>query len=503
MSLTNSWCEDDRNRYLLCLLWIVVVAVWVRLFGLTRESLWVDEIISLDLTGAPGLKTLPLIADLIHPPLYFLGLAQWRDVFGGSEWAIRAFSVVWGVLGVLAIQGYAREVGETRRIALWAAILATLSPLAVYFGQEARMYAQAVALVALSSWALLAWVNRSREGRRWHLWALTYSVSVAALLLTHYVAVVIPLSQGFAVFGLFLVRRNGRFLVGYIFSAVTVVALFLPWFWYVRGLRPSLYRAADLAWIPSPGWEDVVLLYTRSLVWGSPGWGGVGWLFAEGISVVAMGAVGWSLWSGPSLPHGVNRGPTRRLGQWYSIWMMIVPVAVALIISWVYHPVLWYPRFCTLVLPPAIVLAACAIDAGRRRILGTVLAVSLVLIAATGLFFQHQSLTKGGMRNFAKFWALEGPPDVVYFFPEWKRRVAAYEIGPSLPQNHRQRMEERRSKGVAYTIWVCSTTNYDSIWRPDWERTEREWILSFGPQRFLGTYDRINVVEVRVVQDGS
>ncbi len=498
MTNETSGQETRRLRFLLIAAGTLLVATGIRLFGLTREAFWVDEVITFNLTGHPGLVELKAIADLIHPPSYFLGLAQWRAVFGGSEFAIRGFSVAWSIIGVVATMLFAWEVGKNRRIALWAGALTALSPLSVYFAQEARMYAQASALVALSSWALVAWMNRSGEGRRTVGWAVIYVVSVAALLLTQHVGVVVALAQGVAVFVVFLRRRDLGFLLGYAMAALTVTLLFLPWLRYVRALRSGLYRSSDLAWIPSPGWQDVLLMFTRDLVWGSPGLTDAWWIVAQVVSLGLTLAVLWILWSDRSRGEGESGWTTLPPGQVFSLWMAVGPVLLALIISWLYHPVLWYPRFCTLILPPVIVLAACAVESARERMGGIALPTALTVVALVGLVVQHQVLTKGGMRGFARYWNTNGPPDVVCFFPKWKRMVARYEMGKVLAPDHRPRLKRRLEQDQPFVVWVCSHPKYDSVWRPDWERQERESILSLGRQRRLDTVDRMGMIEVRV-----
>lgn len=477
---------------------ILAVAAGVRLVGLGREAFWIDEVITFNRTGRPGLAELTDIAGTIHPPLYFLGVAQWRALVGGSEVAIRSYSVLWGLVAVIATMLFAREVGSNRRTMLWAGALAAVSPLAVYFAQEARMYAQASTLVAVSSWALLAWINRSGARAPAWPWAALYAVSVAAFLLTHYVGLVVVLAQGMAVAAVCRKRRDLRLFFGYGAATVAVTLLFLPWLRFVQTFRPSLYRAADLSWMPSPGWRDVVSMFTRDLVWGSPGLHGWGWPIAQGVSAGLAAAVVWVLWASRRRPDDSFSDATISTGHAFAAWMIVGPVVLALIISRLYHPVLWPPRFCNLILPPTIVLAASAIDAVRRRPLRWLLPSGMFVVCVVGLALQHSALTKGGMRDFARAWTTLGPPDAASFFPDWKRTVARYELGGPLPQITRRRLKRRLERGKPFTLWVCSTQNYDGIWRPEPERREREYALALGDGVDLGVVDHMDIVEIRV-----
>ncbi|MEK7127563.1 MAG: glycosyltransferase family 39 protein [Patescibacteria group bacterium] len=111
---------------------ILILGFILRLINL-NQSLWLDEAIT-----AITVKNLPLL-DIIpkfslgdfHPPLYYLILKLWTNVFGYSEIALRMPSVIFGVLTVFFIY----KLGGKK-----AALFMALNPLAIYYSQEARMY---------------------------------------------------------------------------------------------------------------------------------------------------------------------------------------------------------------------------------------------------------------------------------------------------------------------------------------------------------------------------
>ena len=76
------------------------------------------------------------------PPLFYWMLSAWVSIFGDSEVALRALPAVGGVLSVVATWAAARHLfPKSRWIPLTAGLLVALSPLAVYYGRECRMYA--------------------------------------------------------------------------------------------------------------------------------------------------------------------------------------------------------------------------------------------------------------------------------------------------------------------------------------------------------------------------
>ncbi|HHQ49187.1 MAG TPA: hypothetical protein ENK19_09950, partial [Acidobacteria bacterium] len=157
----------------------VLVAIGVRIAGLGREPMWLDEILTWQFTGGTLDHLLRAVARDVHPPLYFLGVWLWRRLFGVTGAGLRGYGVIWSAVAVVALMLLIRELGAARRVALVAGFLLALSPLDIYYAQEARPYVQAGALAVVSTWLLAAWWRRRSAARSWP-WLAAYSVTVAA-----------------------------------------------------------------------------------------------------------------------------------------------------------------------------------------------------------------------------------------------------------------------------------------------------------------------------------
>ena len=112
------------------------------------------------------------------PPLYYALVWLWTQVFGTGEWGLRSLSALAGVAAVPVIYAIGAAL-RSPRVGLIAAAFATVSPLLVWYSQEARAY---MLLMLLTSLAFLFVVRE----RVW-LWAL----ASAAALATHYFAAVV------------------------------------------------------------------------------------------------------------------------------------------------------------------------------------------------------------------------------------------------------------------------------------------------------------------------
>src|ERR1051326_1782992 len=83
---------------------VLAAAAAMRFYGLTRQSAWADELWTLLITD-PALSFAEfwrrVVADT-HPPLYYLLMRGWSELFGQSDFAARLPSAVFGVLTVAA-----------------------------------------------------------------------------------------------------------------------------------------------------------------------------------------------------------------------------------------------------------------------------------------------------------------------------------------------------------------------------------------------------------------
>ena len=120
-----------------------------------------------------------------------------------------------------------------RAIGLAAAALLAISPLAVQYSQEVRMYALAGLLAAASSWAGLALLRALQDEKagRWRLLGLTvgYGLLAAALLYTHYYGALVVAAQQLYAGLVLLLTRRWRIVPFCGLASGFAALLFLPW----------------------------------------------------------------------------------------------------------------------------------------------------------------------------------------------------------------------------------------------------------------------------------
>ncbi|HSH02033.1 MAG TPA: glycosyltransferase family 39 protein, partial [Anaerolineae bacterium] len=176
------------------LLGVIMVGFGLRVYRLEAFSFWIDEGLTplragYDVSTILGNRIFIQEAASVdtHPPFYYLLVHVTRGLWGESVFAYRYFSVLWGILLLPLLWQMGRRLGG-REVGLLSVVLATLSPLYVWYSQEARMYTLFVWLGLVMSYCLWrGWEEVWRGERPWR-WLIAYSLSGGIALYTHYTA---------------------------------------------------------------------------------------------------------------------------------------------------------------------------------------------------------------------------------------------------------------------------------------------------------------------------
>ena len=187
----------------------------------TQSDLWLDEALSVNIATLPLGDLVDALARDGHPPLYYVLLHGWAEVFGAGDDAVRALSSVFGIATLPLLWLAARRYAGTPA-AVATLVLAATSPFLVRYSTEARMYSLVMFLVTLG-WLAARWaLDRPGPFR-----LVLVSVLAGLLALTHYWSFYL-LATVFVV--LLVAWRRGRPAAGRVAIGVAGGAvLFLPW----------------------------------------------------------------------------------------------------------------------------------------------------------------------------------------------------------------------------------------------------------------------------------
>jgi mannosyltransferase len=173
-----------RIGHVQALVGLTVAGAALRFSTLGTQSYWYDEAITVNLVRRSLHEMLAAIPDSEStPPLYYVVAWGWSRLFGTGEVGLRSLSAVLGTATVPAAYVAARAF-VSRRSSLVAAAFVAVSPLLVWYSQEARAYALLVLLGTLSLLFFRRAVDR-RETKWLTWWAIMSTLAIA----THYFAV--------------------------------------------------------------------------------------------------------------------------------------------------------------------------------------------------------------------------------------------------------------------------------------------------------------------------
>ena len=268
----------DRKR-LTCLLalgMILVIAAGLRIHGIALRSMSNDELGTLETTAgrgqihltlprniaftpppavtsmngaAPAWKVPLVMQSDVHPPLYFIALRLWQDIFGNSDAASRAMSALAGTLCVLAIFDVGRLLNGAAA-GLWAALLMAIAQPQVIESQDARPYALAILLLLAAADALIRVVTtvdgrgedisrrvRTADQSLWrsakrtlHPPSFLLCVFLATACLTHYF--ILPAIAALGVYA--LISHRPKVLISFAIAGAIVLILWGFGMWEQR-----------------------------------------------------------------------------------------------------------------------------------------------------------------------------------------------------------------------------------------------------------------------------
>ncbi|MCW5314110.1 dolichyl-phosphate-mannose--protein mannosyltransferase [Nostoc sp. KVJ3] len=164
-----------------------------------------------------------ITSDPQHPPLYYVMVRLWAQVFGDFPTGVRSLSAAISLLVFPSVYWLCLELFESALVGWVGMAVMGVSPLQIFFAQDAREYGLWMVTILVSSAALLRAI-RQENFWSWAVYALALALGFYTHLLTGMVAIAhgiyIVISQQF---------RFNKTLRNYLLSSIAACLIFLPW----------------------------------------------------------------------------------------------------------------------------------------------------------------------------------------------------------------------------------------------------------------------------------
>ena len=235
---------------------ILIVALFLRIYHINFQSIWLDEILSMN-NSNPKLSMKQFYEGIMFwefmPHMYFLILRFVFDIFGYSTTIARLFSAIIGVFGVYSIYLFGKEL-INKRGGLIAAALVCVNFFHISYSQEVRPYGMLFLFTVLSFYRLVIFIKKPSV-----LNGIIFGLFTGLYLNCHFFGFITLFSQCLLLL-FFLIKtpkenRNKFFGNCIVFGIVTLI-VFSPAF-------EALLRVTEIKsfWLQKPGSEAFTSMF--------------------------------------------------------------------------------------------------------------------------------------------------------------------------------------------------------------------------------------------------
>lgn len=376
-----------EQKWGVCVILAALMTLLLILFMGKGQDVWFDESYSIILAQQPWDQLFKLTSVDAHPPLYYILLKIWGELFGWSELALRGLSAILAAISVGAMGVLARKL-FTPRIAVMSLPILVLAPFWLRYGYEIRMYALAGLIGILASLVLIVAASKNTD-RKW--WIL-YGILVAAGMYTLYMTAIIWLAH---VVWLFIYHRRGFWQQSWVRSYMLAILLFLPYlmtfiYQYTHSALPGIGKPLNLTQLG--GIDSMLFTYT-------PEWNVDKWS-----AIVLVACFGLTVFLIDRIRNRLSRSAGRLVA--FVVCLALVPIAFYVVLGLVMSQPFFIPRYTAHISLFIYLLAAVSVGLGWRY--GYKKSAAVLYVGMLGLMvYGNVQLAQAGNFNFERMYRPE------------------------------------------------------------------------------------------------
>lgn len=221
MTKIIDWIKEHK-----ILISIVFIGTIFRFYKLDNQSLWIDEIFTMNVSDTRN--SFSFIYNFLkshdpHPPLYYFLVHTFFLFFGYSTLVLKIFSATVGVLGIFSIYYLGKEL-VNKEVGTILAALTSMNYFHIYYSQEGRMYSLFFLTTSIALYTLSKFLKNQ------NIKTTTFFVFGSLLMIyTHFLGVFILIGFYIILLTNFLKSKYNLKLLKHSFLAsVAVIILYIP-----------------------------------------------------------------------------------------------------------------------------------------------------------------------------------------------------------------------------------------------------------------------------------
>ena len=245
-----------KRKKMIIIIGIFMGALALRIYGIAMHDLWFDELISNfysyeSIRGFAELSGESLanyfVKRLAHDPssaFYYLVTYLYSFLFGSGQ-MLRFLSVVFSMLALGVFYKLSRLFFD-RRVSIYALLIMALSPMQIWYAQEARVYSMAVFLVLLTVYCYLRALKTERV-----IYLILFGLSCISACCASYFSMFLLLP--FVI--MFIWDKHGKNKIKWALITFLIFLSMIPLF-FILASHLSLVRSSF--WLPIPSLRIVL-----------------------------------------------------------------------------------------------------------------------------------------------------------------------------------------------------------------------------------------------------
>ncbi len=389
-SMTSFFKINYKTSYLLLV--VLFVGIILRVYGLSEQCYWLDEIRTLNVVQG-GLDS---IISGGRPPIYLVFAHFWFESFGVSEVATRLLSIIFGVSSIVLIYIIGKSLFD-QKVGVLSAFFMSVSKFQIYYSQELRYYSLYELLTLISFFFYIRLLNSKS-----YIYTVLYILSTILLYYTHDFAVLIIAAQNLYV------------LIKYKTLRSIIAKWFLSQFIILLGIAPRfIERFGDSAigkgapnWISSPSmWSPLNTIYNymgfkinNSIV------DDIAIIFLLIGTVIYFLIIGKEKWM-KSLNQSIavfKRSWNIKSETMIVVLWFFVPIALILIASEVLKP-MYLDRYLICSAPACYILVALLLTKVKKVIPIGIILITYTILISPGLYHYYTKPVREDWREVGSY----------------------------------------------------------------------------------------------------